>query len=118
MRRILQVTALSLVPPLMTFLAKHPLVDKYDLSSVKRVGCGAAPLSSALETAVAKKLGLDRIMKGYGMTETSVICTSTFLSDDKLGTVGRPIFGMKMKVLKSYPIVARRFEQDTWILSH
>lgn len=28
---------LTVVPPIMVFLAKHPLVDKYDLSSIKKI---------------------------------------------------------------------------------
>lgn len=34
------------VPPMVVFFAKHPLVTKYDLSSVEIVWCGAAPLSA------------------------------------------------------------------------
>ncbi len=47
---------LSLVPPLMIFLAKHPMVDQYDLSSVKTILCGAAPLSKEVEIAVKKTI--------------------------------------------------------------
>lgn len=41
-----------MVPPLMVFLAKHPLVDDYDLSSIRELLCGAAPLSKEVEDAV------------------------------------------------------------------
>lgn len=40
---ILQPTYLHVVPPLMLFLARHPHVLKFDLSSVKNVFVGAAP---------------------------------------------------------------------------
>ena len=39
----------TVVPPIMVFLAKHPLVDKYDLSSLTDLMCAAAPLSQQLE---------------------------------------------------------------------
>lgn len=52
-----QIKSLMLVPPLVVFLAKHPLVDKYDLSHVQMIGCGAAPLSQELAKAVIKRLG-------------------------------------------------------------
>lgn len=95
----LQVTTLSLVPPLMTFFAKHPLVDKYNLTSLESVTCGAAPLSSSLEIAVKERLKIPRIITGYGMTETTMICTSTMFNDYyKPGTVGKLLFGMKGKV--------------------
>lgn len=40
-----RVTGLPMVPPLVVALAKSPLTKKYDLSSVKEIGSGAAPLS-------------------------------------------------------------------------
>lgn len=45
-----------MVPPLMVFLAKHPSVDKYDLSSLRELYCGAAPLSREVEDAVLKRI--------------------------------------------------------------
>lgn len=54
-----------MVPPLILFLAKHPLVDKYDLSSMVRVNSGAAPLGKELETAMLKRLPqVERIRQG------------------------------------------------------
>ena len=53
---LLQVTTLPLVPPLVQFLTKHPMVDKFDLSSLQSLSSGAAPLARDLETGVAKKL--------------------------------------------------------------
>lgn len=49
-------TSSFMVPPLMVFLAKHPLVDKYDMTSLKELYCGAAPLSREVEEAVLKRL--------------------------------------------------------------
>lgn len=40
-----RVNMLQIVPPLANFLAKSPLVDNYDLTSVETIVCGAAPLS-------------------------------------------------------------------------
>jgi acyl-CoA synthetase (AMP-forming)/AMP-acid ligase II len=60
----------SLVPPIMLALAKHPMVDRYDLSSVERLMCGAAPLSGEIEQACAERLGCS-VGQGWGMTEIS-----------------------------------------------
>lgn len=49
-------TSSFMVPPLMVFLAKHPLVDKYDMTSLRELYCGAAPLSQEVEMAVLKRL--------------------------------------------------------------
>lgn len=40
-----RVNMIPLVPPVMVFLAKHPMIANYDFSSVKEIVCGAAPLS-------------------------------------------------------------------------
>ncbi|GAA3940877.1 AMP-binding protein [Microbacterium soli] len=57
-------------PPIAVALAKHPIVDEYDLSAVRVVFSGAAPLDGALASAVQKRLGCE-VVQGYGMTETS-----------------------------------------------
>lgn len=71
--RVLQeyrITRAALVPPIILALAKHPLVDGFDLSSLEFIGSGAAPLSAELETACMERLG-GRVQQGYGLTETS-----------------------------------------------
>ncbi|MES2939452.1 MAG: AMP-binding protein [Pseudomonadota bacterium] len=65
-----RVSYLSTVPPVMQFLALHPLVDAHDLSSLEMVGCGAAPLGEALERKVAGRLEC-QVGQGFGMTESS-----------------------------------------------
>ena len=52
----MQVTHAPIVPPIVLFLAKHPLVDKYDLSNVEEVTCGAAPMGEGLEEALIKRM--------------------------------------------------------------
>jgi len=60
------------VPPIALALAKHPAVDGYDLSSLRQILSGAAPLSADLARAVTKRIGC-RMLQGYGMTETSPV---------------------------------------------
>lgn len=57
-----------LVPPIMLALAKHPEVDRHDLSALQLITCGAAPLGSEVEQAVRERIGC-RVVQGYGMTE-------------------------------------------------
>jgi 4-coumarate--CoA ligase len=74
-----RVTDYSLVPPIAVLLAKHPAVEKYDLSSVESIGCGAAPLGRDVSEQVEKRLGSRLNMKqGWGMTE----CTCSLLGWD------------------------------------
>ena len=41
-----RVTVLVIPPPVALALARHPLVDAYDLSSVELIACGGAPLAA------------------------------------------------------------------------
>jgi acyl-CoA synthetase (AMP-forming)/AMP-acid ligase II len=76
--RILQdqrITQAYLVPPIVLALAKHPMVDKYDLSSLGFIMSGAAPLDASLELAAEGRLACD-VMQGWGLTETSPVLTT------------------------------------------
>jgi acyl-CoA synthetase (AMP-forming)/AMP-acid ligase II len=70
----------SLVPPIMLALAKHPLVDKYDMSSLEWVSSGAAPLGGEVEEACAQRLGCP-VGQGWGMTEIAGAGSSARLKD-------------------------------------
>ena len=63
-----RVTRAELVPPIVLALARHPAVDDYDLSSLRVISSGAAPLGPDLARACAGRLGC-RVKQGYGMTE-------------------------------------------------
>ena len=65
-------TLLPAAPPIVLGLARHPAVDRFDLSSVELVICGSAPLSAELEAECAERLGRP-VLQVYGLTETSPI---------------------------------------------
>jgi len=67
-----KVTRFFLVPPIVVLLAKSPVVDNYDLSSVTRAFSGAAPLDAETAQAVSRRIGC-RLSQGYGLTETSPV---------------------------------------------
>ena len=71
-----RVTLSHIVPPIVLKLAKDPLVDNYDLSSLKMIFSGAAPLGADLSQACMKRIGCG-IRQGYGMTETSPVTHSS-----------------------------------------
>lgn len=50
-----KITHLYLVPPLMVILAKSEMVNKYDLTSIKEIFCGGAPLGKDIWEAVGKR---------------------------------------------------------------
>ena len=66
------VTFAHLVPPIVIALAKHPMVSEYDLSSLKGINSGAAPLGEDMARQVEERLGCV-VSQGYGLTETSPV---------------------------------------------
>ena len=66
-----RITSLSLVPPIVVALAKHPAAKKYDLSSVEAVGSGAAPLGFEVSLEFNKLWpeGQVNLRQAWGMTE-------------------------------------------------
>jgi acyl-CoA synthetase (AMP-forming)/AMP-acid ligase II len=76
-------------PPIAVALAKHPLVDKYDLSALKCVFSGAAPFGVELTAAVERRLSVT-VRQGYGMTEASPAThysAGAFVRAGKVGAV-------------------------------
>jgi acyl-CoA synthetase (AMP-forming)/AMP-acid ligase II len=67
-----RVTEAHLVPPIILMLASHPLVGQYNLSALRTITSGAAPLGGALAEACADRLGCV-VKQGYGLTETSPV---------------------------------------------
>ncbi|KAL3529017.1 hypothetical protein ACH5RR_008339 [Cinchona calisaya] len=68
-----KVSVAAFVPPIVLAIAKSPVVDNYDLSSVKTVLSGAAPLGKELEDAVRAKFPNAKLGQGYGMTEAGPV---------------------------------------------
>ena len=60
------------VPPVGLALAKHPLVDDYDLNALEKVFLAAAPSGAELSEAISARLNCAAI-QGYGMTELSPV---------------------------------------------
>lgn len=71
-----RVTFACLVPPIVLALAKHPAVDKYDLSALRHIMSGAAPLDSSVCEAAAARLDC-LVVQGYGLTETSPVMSAS-----------------------------------------
>lgn len=76
-----------IAPPVAVALAKHPVVGDYDLSSLRVLMSGAAPLGGDVAAAVGARLGCTSI-QGYGMTEMSPVSHISPLADARAGSVG------------------------------
>ena len=53
-----------IVPPIALFMLKNPLVAQYDLSSLKVIVCGAAPLQSGIDKQLREKMAPAVILPG------------------------------------------------------
>jgi acyl-CoA synthetase (AMP-forming)/AMP-acid ligase II len=93
-------TYLFIAPPIAVALAKHPLVDQYDMSSVNAIFSGAAPLSANLAEAVAARLDC-KVRQGYGMSELSPVSHAIPMNRDdiSLNSIGLAIPNMESKLV-------------------
>ncbi|KAK3703016.1 hypothetical protein LTR37_014746 [Vermiconidia calcicola] len=93
-----KVTFIYVAPPVVVRLARDSMVEKYDLSSVRMITCGAAPLTKELVDTVHKKFKI-KINQAYGLSETSPM-THTQPWDEwysSVGSVGKMFPNMTAK---------------------
>ncbi|XP_050397729.1 uncharacterized protein LOC126815811 isoform X1 [Patella vulgata] len=93
-----QITFIHVVPPVMVLLTKLPETKNYDLTCVRVVACGAAPLSRTIEEQVKDIFKVNYISQGYGMSECIVTHADTE-ENHKFGSVGQAIKGIKTKII-------------------
>lgn len=94
-----KITELQVAPPIMVLLSKHPATAKYDLSSVRRITCGAAPLSQSLQSECATRFKTT-VRQAWGMTE--VTCMGLLVPNgmkDETGSVGMLLPNSQVKLL-------------------
>ncbi len=93
-----RVTDLYVVPPVALAFVHHPRLAEFDLSSLRFLMSGAAPLPAEVGRQAAEKLGCV-VMQGYGMTESSPITNVNPLASPREGTVGPPVADTVEKVV-------------------
>lgn len=71
-----QLKELLLVPPILIRLVRDPLVNKYDLSCLRRFSTGAAPLSEEILHLLKKRFPQTEFKQAYGMTESCSCITA------------------------------------------
>jgi len=105
-----KVTSTVLVPTMINAVLNHPDVDKYDLSSIRRLIYGASPMPVELLKQGLRKWG-QIFAQGYGMTETSPLLTVLDLQDHildgtpeqvrRLASCGKEIVGVELRVVNA-----------------
>lgn len=86
------------VPPVAIAMAKHPMVDQFDISSLQVFVSAAAPLGAEVSEACGARIGAVA-MQGYGMTELSPICHFSNEEFAKPGSVGVTVPNTVCKVI-------------------
>jgi acyl-CoA synthetase (AMP-forming)/AMP-acid ligase II len=90
-----RVTSWSALGSMAHQVVSHPDVDRYDLSSIRNIGSGGAPVSADLQARMReafpnarKQMGI-----GYGLTESSALATINFGEElaEAPESVGRPL---------------------------
>jgi 4-coumarate--CoA ligase len=85
-----KITFAYVVPPVILMLGKSPVVENYDLSTIRMMNSGAAPLTRDIVDAVWNRLKIP-IKQGYGLSETSPTTHTQPWETwrTKIGSVGR-----------------------------
>ncbi len=95
-----RVTFIAGVPTLAHFMMNSPLVQKFDLGSLKHAMIAGSPMSAEMAEGFAKRFNLD-LVTGFGMTESTFV---TYLNSGMFrqappGAVGKPGYGTTVRVL-------------------
>jgi len=95
-----RITYANVVPPIVLALAKQPLVEQYDLRSLRILFSGAAPLGENVALAASARLGC-RVLQGYGLTETSPVTHAIRAHGDRVHAagIGPPLPNTEAKVV-------------------
>ncbi|MFT4633397.1 MAG: acyl-CoA synthetase (AMP-forming)/AMP-acid ligase II [Candidatus Pseudothioglobus sp.] len=93
-----KITRFFAVPPIIIGLASAPIVDNYDISSVRQVFSGAAPLGAELAAKAAARLGCE-VVQGFGMTELSPVSHATVEGDYRPGTSGVTVSNTESRIV-------------------
>jgi long-chain acyl-CoA synthetase len=104
-----RVTSMMLVPTMVNFLINHPDIGKHDLSSLRRITYGAAPMPLELLKRAMKVFPGVEFFQGYGQSESSPLLTTLIPEDHiiegperitrRLASCGRPVIGVEVEVV-------------------
>ena len=92
------VTDLTGPPTMWAGLAAAETASPDAVATVERAASGAAALSTEVRNAVQQRLGI-ALAEGYGLTETSPVVATGVGIDAPVGSVGRPIPGVDVRIV-------------------
>ncbi len=93
-----RIQASAVVPSMIYLLLQQPL-EKYDLSELRFIGSGAAPLAAEAIEELKRRVPHVSLREGYGLTESSASACATRPNNIKHGTVGQPVPGTDLRIM-------------------
>ncbi|KAI6184527.1 4-coumarate--CoA ligase 3 [Aphelenchoides bicaudatus] len=94
-----KIKQLYFVPPVAIALAKSPIVDRYDLSSLNNTCSGAAPLGDSVCQELKQRLKLKYVGQGYGLTEISMAGYLPNTARESFSACGYLVPTLEMKII-------------------
>jgi long-chain acyl-CoA synthetase len=88
----------AVVPTMLQILLSQPL-EEFDLSSLRYVTSGGAPLARDVAEQFLRRVPSVSIRQGYGLTETAALISSNPVGREKAGSVGMPVPGTEVRIL-------------------
>jgi long-chain acyl-CoA synthetase len=86
------------VPSMLSMLLREPL-EEYDLSALRYVASGAAPLAPEVIAEFTRRVPGCEIREGYGLTETSALVSTNRPGRIRYGTVGEAVPGTELRIV-------------------
>ncbi|KAF4466755.1 4-coumarate-- ligase-like 7 [Fusarium albosuccineum] len=95
-----QISTLNIVPPIILAMSKNPdLLQRYDLSSIKSIVSGGAPLSQETIARLAAHRPDWVFRQAYGLTEAAGCACHTSAHDPWQGSSGSIVTGCEIKLV-------------------
>ena len=96
-----RVTLFGIVPSMAHFMVSYKPSETFDLSSIRALDIGGAPLSMKLYDAFLERFNIP-LLQGYGLTETSpVVAYNVDEATNRPGSVGKPIFHCHVRIRRA-----------------
>ncbi|KAL8725018.1 MAG: hypothetical protein Q9166_007617 [cf. Caloplaca sp. 2 TL-2023] len=107
-----KINMLYLVPPIIiTMVNNKPVCDEYDLSTVRGLFTGAAPLGEETAEDLRNQYPSWQIQQGYGLTETATVCCSTAPDDIWLGSSGSFLPMVEARIMSADGVEITGYDQ-------
>ena len=89
----------ALVPTMLRLLAAQPL-ESYDLSALRRLVSGSAPLPAEVRDDWARRVPHVELVEGYGCSETAASATASPPGRARAGSVGLAAPGVAIRIVR------------------